>query len=90
MPPILLGVLSVPVVWAYHSLLSSGMAAALSAGGYMGYVMYDLIHYYLHHGIPATGYARGMKSWHLDHHYKDWDKGFGITSKGWDWVFGTL
>lgn len=44
---------------------------------------------YTHHGIPAGGYLKQMKSYHLDHHYKQFNTGFGITSKFWDIVFGT-
>lgn len=47
------------------------------------------MHYYLHHGLPASAWARSLKSYHLDHHYKEYNLGFGITSKTWDIVFGT-
>lgn len=31
-----------------------------------------------------------MKSYHMDHHYRNYDQGFGVTSKFWDGVFNTL
>lgn len=30
-----------------------------------------------------------MKTYHLNHHYKNWELGFGITTKFWDQMFGT-
>lgn len=46
-------------------------------------------HYALHHTrLPA--YLREMKRYHLAHHYKNFELGFGVTSKIWDYVFGTV
>ena len=45
--------------------------------------------YRLHHTrLPA--YVRDMKKYHLAHHYKNFDLGFGVTSKIWDYVFNTV
>ena len=42
----------------------------LLAGGLIGYVCYDMMHYYLHHGSPqAGGYLADLKSYHGAHHY---------------------
>lgn len=38
-------------------------------------------------GLPS--YYRELKKYHLQHHYADYQKGFGVTSKIWDKVFGT-
>ena len=43
----------------------------------------------LHHTrLPA--YMREMKKYHLAHHYKNFELGFGVTSKIWDYVFNTV
>lgn len=34
-------------------------------------------------------YYRDLKKYHLAHHYKDFENGFGVTSRFWDRVFGT-
>lgn len=34
-------------------------------------------------------YYRDLKRYHLAHHYKDFENGFGVTSRFWDRVFGT-
>ncbi|XP_040971677.1 dihydroceramide fatty acyl 2-hydroxylase FAH1 isoform X2 [Gossypium hirsutum] len=65
-------------------------APALFGGGLLGYVTYDCTHYYLHHGKPSKGYGQILKRYHLNHHFKVQNKGFGITSSIWDHVFGTF
>ncbi|KAG5255426.1 fatty acid hydroxylase [Salix suchowensis] len=59
-------------------------------GGLLGYVMYDCTHYYLHHGHPGNDVPKNLKKYHMNHHFRVQDKGFGITSSLWDRVFGTL
>ncbi|CAN1290284.1 Dihydroceramide fatty acyl 2-hydroxylase FAH2 [Linum perenne] len=63
---------------------------ALFAGGLLGYIMYDCTHYYLHHGQPSNEVPKNLKKYHMNHHFRVQDKGFGITSSLWDRVFGTL
>lgn len=93
MPPALFTILMIPI---YKLLLSIFLSTpyephgyALGGGILFGYVAYDCIHYYVHHGKVITQYLRDMKTWHMDHHYKEANEGFGITSKIWDVVFGT-
>ncbi|XP_031772416.1 LOW QUALITY PROTEIN: fatty acid 2-hydroxylase [Apis florea] len=82
------------------------------AGTATGYMSYDLIHYYIHHGAPKAGtYFYLLKRIHNYHHFshhelgnielifvfeildkftvKLYSLGFGISSKLWDYVFGT-
>ncbi|VAI26618.1 unnamed protein product [Triticum turgidum subsp. durum] len=59
-------------------------------GGLLGYVIYDCTHYYLHHAQPSFDPAKYLKKYHLNHHFRIQNKGFGITSTLWDHVFGTL
>ncbi|GBP65625.1 Chorion peroxidase [Eumeta japonica] len=45
-------------------------------GGLIGYLIYDMIHYYVHHGSPADGtYLYTMKRYHSNHHFLNHDKG---------------
>ncbi len=90
MPPVLCAFLSYFVVSAYLLVIPTHIGYALAGGSYMGYILYDLTHYYLHHGKPFGDHLKEMKTYHLDHHYKEANLGFGITSKFWDHVFGTL
>ncbi|XP_057970814.1 dihydroceramide fatty acyl 2-hydroxylase FAH2-like isoform X2 [Malania oleifera] len=89
-PPAAAAILLVPF-WNLVKLLATPSSApALFGGGLLGYVMYDVTHYYLHHGHPSREVTRNLKKYHLNHHFRIQNKGFGITSSLWDKVFGTL
>jgi 4-hydroxysphinganine ceramide fatty acyl 2-hydroxylase len=34
-------------------------------------------------------YYRELKKYHLQHHFADYENGFGVTSRFWDRIFGT-
>lgn len=89
-PPAATAILLVPF-WNMIKLMSTDSTApALFGGGLLGYVMYDCTHYYLHHGQPSKDPAKRLKRYHLNHHFRVQNMGFGITSPVWDSVFGTL
>lgn len=91
MPPIVTIFLLTPIHYSFRMFLPLPEAVCLTAGGLLGYICYDLTHYYLHHsGIPPLSYLGSLKRYHLAHHYKNPKLGYGITSKFWDVVFGTL
>ena len=46
-------------------------------------------HYATHHFPMRAGYAKYIKRYHMQHHYKDPDTRFGVSSPVWDWVFRT-
>ena len=70
-------------------LKSPEWVAALMAGFMVGYLAYDLTHYAQHHFPMRTGYAKYIKRYHMQHHYKDPDTRFGVSSPVWDWIFRT-
>lgn len=89
MPPALSVFLGSLILLFFRIFLPLDLIFPLACGVIPGYVGYDLIHYFLHHGRPFIEHLREMKTYHLDHHYKEANLGFGITSKIWDKVFGT-
>ncbi|KAF7721420.1 fatty acid alpha-hydroxylase [Apophysomyces ossiformis] len=89
MPPALTIILGSPVIQLAHWAFAPVFAHAFIAGAFFGYVCYDMIHYYLHHAQVIEVYFKEMKRYHLAHHYKDYETAFGITSKLWDYIFGT-
>ncbi|KAJ1659442.1 fatty acid alpha-hydroxylase [Dispira simplex] len=90
MPPALGFVLAYPLLQMGFAAFPPGIANALIAGTISGYIGYDLTHYYLHHGCPFFQHLRAMKTYHLAHHYKNFNLGFGVTVKIWDRFFGTF
>lgn len=39
------------------------------------------------YSLPS--YYRELKKYHLQHHFADYENGFGVTSRFWDRVFKT-
>ncbi|KAF2766338.1 hypothetical protein EJ03DRAFT_330196 [Teratosphaeria nubilosa] len=90
MPPTLFVLLATPFWYFAHSVIFWDWHAAVAAycGGIFGYVCYDMTHYFLHHrNLPS--YYKELKKYHLQHHFMDYENGFGVTSRFWDRVFGT-
>ncbi|KAL2920291.1 fatty acid alpha-hydroxylase [Polyrhizophydium stewartii] len=90
MPPALGFTLAYPIWSLYVYSFPNGIGQAMTSGSMLGFVLYDMVHYYIHHGRPYGSHLKEMKTYHLDHHYKNANLGFGITSKFWDIVFNTL
>lgn len=89
MPPVLFAVLSFPMLLLAHAVLPPAVANGVISGSYSMYVVYDTMHYALHH-TQLPEYVREQKRYHLEHHYKNYELGFGVTSKLWDYVFHTV
>ncbi|XP_068460121.1 fatty acid 2-hydroxylase [Clinocottus analis] len=67
------------------------LGTSVFVGGLCGYVVYDMIHYYLHYGSPKKGsYMYGLKAYHVKHHFEHQRAGFGISSTFWDHPFNTV
>ncbi|KAI8625449.1 inositolphosphorylceramide-B C-26 hydroxylase [Xylariaceae sp. FL1651] len=90
MPPTLFLVLATPFWKLAHSLFFFNwhLATAIYCGGIFGYIMYDMTHYFLHHQNLPLWY-KGLKKYHLAHHFLDYELGFGVTSAFWDRIFNT-
>lgn len=56
----------------------------------IGYLIYSRMHYLMHIRTPKNAYLKKMWEHHANHHYKDEDKGFGVSSDLWDRVFNTM
>ena len=89
-PPIPAICLGIIVYSLYCLFIPSSAALMIFSGTIAGYLAYDMIHYYLHHGVPATQYFKSLKRYHVRHHFENQQKGFGISSKLWDYPFRTL
>jgi sterol desaturase/sphingolipid hydroxylase (fatty acid hydroxylase superfamily) len=87
--------LAVVIITLFYGLFSTTLpwpvASSFGGGMLMGYVLYDVTHFYLHHGKPQKDtYYHVRKSYHQAHHYKQQDLGYGISTVIWDQVFNTV
>lgn len=65
-------------------------APAFIAGTVLGYIGYDLTHFFIHHVNPPLDYHKFLKKYHVLHHYKEPHLGYGVSNHFWDKVFGTV
>lgn len=65
----------------FNAILPNYVFYPMLAGGAFGYVCYDMIHYFLHHMKLETpgSYWRNLKLYHMRHHFKVDNKGFGVS-----------
>lgn len=59
-------------------------------GFLLGYLMYGTMHYAIHAWNPPYKWMKPLWRNHHLHHYKQQEKGFGVSSTLWDRVFGTM
>jgi dihydroceramide fatty acyl 2-hydroxylase len=89
MPPAVSVPLGAIVFALLYLLFGSHYAPALGAGFFVGYLVYDMLHYYLHHFRPRGRVGRMLRERHMRHHFQDETRGFGISAPYWDEIFGT-
>lgn len=79
---------SIPLAMAFYLLFSLFLAQnqlyAFFAGFLIGYLVYDMLHYALHHYNFKSGLMKKVKQHHMLHHYHDSTKGYGVSSSLWD------
>ena len=77
----------------FWMVLPSGPAGflrlAAMAGVLAGYLVYDMTHYFVHHGKARGRWGKFLKSYHLAHHHKHQHRMFGVSQPFWDFVFRT-
>ena len=73
----------------FFVVLGSPLAWAVAAGFYLGYVIYDSLHFALHHAHPKGRLGRRLRELHMRHHFEDHERGFGVSAPWWDIVFST-
>jgi dihydroceramide fatty acyl 2-hydroxylase len=89
MPPAVSVPLGAAVFGLMYLIAGHRYAPALGAGFFAGYLVYDMMHYYLHHFAPHGRLGRILRERHMRHHFQDDTKGFGISAPYWDEVFRT-
>lgn len=70
-------------------LLPAGTIYAFFTGFLIGYLIYDMTHYALHHANFKSSFWKKLKQHHMLHHYADSTKGYGVSSALWDKILGS-
>ncbi|CAG5866052.1 unnamed protein product, partial [Menidia menidia] len=70
-PPGLASIVVVAFYLVLQKTLPEVLGTSVFVGGLCGYVVYDMIHYYLHYGSPKRGsYLYSLKAYHVKHHFE--------------------
>jgi sterol desaturase/sphingolipid hydroxylase (fatty acid hydroxylase superfamily) len=79
---------SIPLATLFYFLFSlfftKNHLYAFFPGFLLGYLVYDMLHYAMHHYNFKSGLMKRIKQHHMLHHYQNPEKGFGVSSSLWD------
>ena len=79
---------SIPLATLFYFLFSLFLQQkqlyAFFPGFLLGYLIYDMLHYAMHHYNFKSGLMKRIKQHHMLHHYQNPEKGFGVSSSLWD------
>lgn len=89
MPPLPSIILASAIFGIQYPLLGNN-AFAFTPGFILGYLLYASMHYAIRAWNPPFKWLKPLWRNHHLHHYKDENRGFGVSSTLWDHVFGTM
>lgn len=91
-PSIILAAAVFSLMYFLAAVLTGGSMGvfAFFPGFMFGYLMYGTMHYAIHACNPPFKWMKPLWRNHHLHHYKEQEKGFGVSSTLWDHVFGTM
>lgn len=82
---------SIPLAVGFYFLFSLFLAKAylwsFFPGFITGYLIYDMMHYAMHHYNFKSSLMKRVKQHHMLHHYDDSTKGYGVSTSLWDEIF---
>jgi 4-hydroxysphinganine ceramide fatty acyl 2-hydroxylase len=88
MPP-LPAILLASLFLSTFYLLMGTYAFLFFPGFILGYVLYVSLHYAMHRHKPPK-FLKALWAHHALHHYKYPDKAYGVSTRIWDRIFGTM
>jgi dihydroceramide fatty acyl 2-hydroxylase len=89
MPPLLSGPIMLIALLVARVIFGFPFGYPVLLGFMLGYLGYDMVHYYTHHATPKTRLGLTLRRLHMLHHFRDPERGFGVSAPWWDNVFGT-
>jgi sterol desaturase/sphingolipid hydroxylase (fatty acid hydroxylase superfamily) len=89
MPPVPSFIMAT-VVFTFQYLIIGTNAFMFFSGFLFGYLIYGTMHFAIHAWNPPFKWMKPLWRNHHLHHYKEQEKGFGVSTTIWDRVFGTM
>lgn len=89
MPPLLSAPIMLVALVVARVIFGFPLGYPVLMGFMLGYLVYDMVHYYVHHAEPKTRLGLTLRRLHMLHHFRDPERGFGVSAPWWDAIFGT-
>ena len=89
MPPIITVFIASLLFFVFRFTFGS-YAFGLLAGFTFGYAMYLFVHYAIHAYSPPKNFLKVWWTHHSQHHYRQDEVAFGVSSTLWDHIIGTM
>ena len=86
MPPSASIPLAALFFFLFSLLMQQKYLFAFFPGFLLGYLIYDMMHYAMHHHNFKNPILKRIKQHHMLHHYQESTKGYGVSSSLWDIV----
>ncbi len=90
MPPSVSVPLALLFFFGFQAAFGPDWSLPAFAGFLLGYLIYDMTHFHLHHHRSKNRVSLALRRYHYRHHFQQSDRGFGVTSGLWDYVFRTV
>ncbi|MCK6541890.1 sterol desaturase family protein [bacterium] len=84
---------SIPLAALFYFLfliIFGSNIAPMFSGFLIGYLWYDMTHYAIHHFNMHSAFWLAIKNHHMKHHFQNPEKGFGVSTPIWDYVWQTM
>lgn len=89
MPPMVNAILAA-LFFLIAKLLLGTLAYLFTPGLILGYLLYSSMHYAMHTIKPPFPFLKTLWRNHQLHHHRFPERGYGVSSPVWDYVFGTV
>ena len=89
MPPSVSIPLAVIFYFIFRLIFGGSLMLPFFAGFILGYLIYDITHYAIHHFNMHSKFWLSIKNHHMLHHFQEDNKGYGVSSPFWDVIFRT-
>jgi len=90
MPPVVSLILGFIVFKVGGIFIANTLETSFFSGFFVGYILYDYIHYSVHHFTPKSRIGKKIKLNHMQHHFVYPNALWGVSSPFWDIIFGTF
>jgi sterol desaturase/sphingolipid hydroxylase (fatty acid hydroxylase superfamily) len=90
MPPSVSVPLAALFFFGFRAAFGPEWSLPAFAGFLLGYLIYDMAHFHIHHHRSKNRLSLALRRYHYRHHFQQSDRGYGVTSGLWDYVFRTV